>query len=92
MGEGRCHVSTNDDSPVDPSAAEAASPLRRLVLETFGAKRVAAWGQVAENTVHQWLSRGRIPPAKVPAIVAGARAEGLDAPMSVLWPEMAAHD
>lgn len=66
---------------------------KALILKTLGVKRVAAWCEVAEDTVYQWLSRGTdaepIPPARVAAIVNGARAEELEAPLGVLWPAMA---
>jgi len=66
---------------------------KALILKTLGVRRVAAWCGVEDATVYQWLSRGTeqkpIPPDRVPAILAGARAEKLDAPVAVLWPEMA---
>lgn len=76
--------------------ATSESPKERakaLLLKTLGVKRVAHWCGVEEATVYQWLSRGTdeepIPPARVAAIVTGAKAEGLDAPVAVLWPAMA---
>jgi transposase len=66
---------------------------KTLILKTLGAKRVAAWCGVAEDTVYQWLGRGTderpIPTDHVAAIRRGAAAEGLDAPLDVLWPEIA---
>jgi hypothetical protein len=68
---------------------------RQLVLKTYGAKRVASWCSVAEDTVYQWLGRGSeqepIPTARVAAIAAGAKREGFEAPLEVLWPAMAGH-
>lgn len=73
-----------------------ATPLARakhLILKVLGARRVAGWAKVDELTPYQWLQRGSddqpIPPAHVPAIVAGAAAEGLVCPIEVLWPAMA---
>lgn len=83
MTETNCHVS-------DPSPRNQA---KHLILKDLGAKRVAGWCGVEEATVYQWLSRGSdakpIPPARVAAIVNGARLDGLEAPISVLWPAMA---
>lgn len=66
---------------------------KALILEVLGVRRVAAWCEVSEGAVYQWLSRGTdiepIPPSRVAAIVNGARAEGLDAPIGTLWPAMA---
>lgn len=80
----------------DQSQAAARCPkdrARALILDALGAKRVAGWCGVAENTVHQWLSRGTddapIPSGRVPAILAGARREGVECPAEVLWPAMA---
>lgn len=76
-----CHAST----PRDRAKA--------LILKTLGVRRVAAWCCVGEDAVYQWLTRGTdlepIPPARVPQILAGARAENLDAPLAILWPAMA---
>lgn len=66
---------------------------KHLILKVLGVKRVAAWAGVAEDTVYQWLCRGTdeepVPPTRVPAILAGAKAAGLDAPVSILWPALA---
>jgi hypothetical protein len=66
---------------------------KALILKTLGVKRVAHWCGVEEATVYQWLSRGTdeepIPTNRVAPIVKGARADGLDAPLAVLWPAMA---
>lgn len=82
--------------PAACHASDAATPRARakeLILKRLGVKRVAAWCGVEEDTVYQWLSRGSderpIPTERVAAIVTGARAEGLDAPIGVLWPAMA---
>lgn len=65
---------------------------RTLLLKTLGVARVAKWCGVEEATVYQWISRGTelepIPTQRVAAIVKGARAENLDAPVKVLWPAM----
>lgn len=66
---------------------------KHLILKGLGVRRVAAWCGVSEMAVYQWLQRGTdeepIPPARVAAILSGAKAEGLDAPIGVLWPAMA---
>lgn len=66
---------------------------KHLILKVLGVRRVAGWCQVAEATVYQWIQRGTdaapIPTHHVPAIVAGAKADGLVAPIGVLWPAMA---
>lgn len=84
MAELDCHVPS--ETPRDRAKA--------LILKTLGVKRVACWCNVEESTVYQWLSRGTddkpIPPDHVPAIVSGAKAEGLEAPLGVLWPAMGA--
>ncbi|CAN5889681.1 hypothetical protein BH11PSE1_BH11PSE1_10620 [soil metagenome] len=83
MDDPKCHAAT--ETPKEKA--------RQLILKVLGAKRVAAWCSVGEATVYQWLGRGSdenpVPPAHVPAIIAGAKEAGLDAPMSVLWPAMA---
>lgn len=65
---------------------------KKLILADLGVKRVANWCHVSEAAVYQWLSRGSdaepIPPGHVAAIVSGARDEGLEAPLAVLWPAM----
>lgn len=66
---------------------------KHLILKVLGVRRVANWCGVEVSAVWQWLQRGTdaepIPPKRVPAIVAGARSEGLDAPVEILWPAMA---
>lgn len=75
----------NDEPPLERA--------KRLIQKDLGVRRVAGWCGVAEATVYQWLQRGTdaapIPTHHVPAIVNGARAAGLDAPIGVLWPAMA---
>lgn len=65
---------------------------KALILKTLGAAKVASWCGVGELAVYQWLQRGTderpIPPDRVPAIVRGARAEGLEIDAAVLWPEI----
>lgn len=77
----------------DRSEDGAHARARRLILKDLGVRRVSGWCKVDEYTVYQWLQRGNdtapIPNKHVPAIIAGARAEGLDAPIAVLWPAMA---
>lgn len=88
MPDAACQEST-DDAPGDAPLARA----KQLILKTLGVRRVASWCGVGEMAVYQWLQRGSdaepIPPARVAAIVAGAKAEGLEAPIGVLWPAMA---
>lgn len=82
-----------NDPGCHPATETPKEKARQLILKALGAKRVAAWCGVEEATVYQWLGRGSdenpVPPARVPAIIAGAREAGLDAPMSILWPAMA---
>jgi hypothetical protein len=77
-----CHAA----GEIDPS------PVRTLILKTFGVKRVADWCGVDEQTPYQWLKRGSavapIPPVYVPKIIAGAKAANIAFDPSVLWPEM----
>lgn len=79
----------NDESDGETPLARA----KHLILRVLGVRRVAAWCGVKDMAVYQWLQRGTdetpIPPSRVAAIVAGAKAEGLDAPIGVLWPAMA---
>ena len=67
--------------------------VKTLILKTLGIGRVAAWCGVREAAVYQWLNRGTderpIPPDFVPAIINGAKAEGLDVDLATLWPAMA---
>lgn len=90
MDDGKGQM-TGPGAPETPPEGETAA--RRLILRELGVKRVATWCGVAENTVHQWLSRGTpqrpIPAARVPAVLAGARAEGVDIDIAVLWPALA---
>lgn len=83
MDDRSCHATT--ETPKDRA--------RLLILKELGAKRVAGWCGVAEATVYQWLGRGSddepVPAARVPAIIAGARAAGIEVPMSIIWPAMA---
>lgn len=82
MNERSCHL----------PAVSVREQAKALVLKTYGAARVAGWCGVATDTVYQWLRRGTdrepIPAARVAAIIAGAKAEGLEAPIEILWPAM----
>jgi hypothetical protein len=77
----------------DPTDQTPLGQAKHLILKVLGVRRVAKWCNVADATVYQWLTRGSdatpIPTHHVPAIVNGAKAEGLDAPIGVLWPAMA---
>jgi hypothetical protein len=88
-------IAMNDQAAQDPPAGDGDAPLARakvLILKKFGARRVAVWCGVDPLTVYQWLQRGTdekpIPTKHVPAILAGAQAAGLGAPIAVLWPAM----
>lgn len=80
-------------SPQQPITSSPRDRAKHLILKVLGVRRVAAWTNVGEDTVYQWLSRGTderpIPTDRVAQIVAGAKAEGLEAPIDVLWPAMA---
>lgn len=82
MAHADCHAPK--DSPRERA--------RTLILKGLGAKRVAAWCGVGEATVYQWLSRGTdaepVPSARLPDIIRGATAAGLEAPIEVLWPAL----
>lgn len=86
-------MNERDCEAANEPAEGARDRAKALILDQLGVKRVAVWCDVAEDTVYQWLSRGTdaepIPPKRVADIVKGARAEGLDAPIGVLWPAMA---
>lgn len=81
MAEAACQVTTGDS---------AHARAKNLLLKVLGARRVAAYCGVAELTVYQWLQRGSdaapIPARHAPAIVAGAKADGIDCPIEVLMP------
>lgn len=80
-------------SPQPIAEPSARARCKHLILKVLGVKRVAGWCGVPEDTVYQWLARGTeetpIPTRRVAAIIAGAKAEGLEAPIGVLWPAMA---
>lgn len=80
------------DAECEPTRDGPRDRAKTLILKALGVRRVAHWCGVEEATVYQWLSRGTdetpIPTIHVAAIVNGARAEGLDAPVGVLWPAM----
>jgi hypothetical protein len=65
---------------------------RQLIIRDLGVKRVAGWCQVGEATVHKWLERATdeqpVPTGRIPAIIAGAKSDGLEAPLELLWPAM----
>lgn len=88
MAEPGCHSHTDD-----PQGGTPRDRAKALILKTLGAKRVAGWVGVTEDAIYQGLSRATdakpVPASWVPAIVAGAKAEGLEAPVDVLWPAMA---
>lgn len=73
---------------------EAPAPeTAREVILRLTPKRIAGWCNVTESAVWQWLSRKAdtaepVPPRHVPAIIAGARAEGLTFNARTLWPAM----
>jgi hypothetical protein len=73
-------------------ATGAPEATKALILKTLTVKKVAGWCGVDDATPYQWLSRGTeanpIPPAYVPAIVAGARAAGIAFDVGLLWPAM----
>lgn len=77
---------SNEESPRDVA--------KRLILEQLGVRRVAAWCGVTDMAVYQWFTRSTneapVPARHVQAIVRGAKAEGLDAPLVILMPDVAA--
>ena len=83
--------------PAQPATEPASGSERakHLILRELGVRRVAAWCRVSEMAVYKWFEKRRgtddspIPTKYVAAIVAGAKAEGLEAPIGVLWPAMA---
>jgi hypothetical protein len=79
--------------PCPPEAEEAPlneDRIRHIVLKVLGLRKVADWCSVSESAVSQWLSRRNgdapIPPQHVPAIVAGAAAEGIAIEVAEIWP------
>ena len=88
MPTASCHAST--DEPV----AGHREGLRALLLKKLTVKRVAGWCDVSEAAIYQWISRGTpeepIPPSHVPAIIKGAKADGLPPfDIGIIWPAMA---
>lgn len=86
-----CHAQVSVE-PV-PGPSEPPQDARDLVKRVLTVRRIAAWCQVSEGAVHQWLCRGTdeapVPAARVPVIAAGAAREGLDFDVGLLWPAMA---
>lgn len=80
------------DEPRHPEQETNRSRAKALLLKTIGASKVAEWCGVGEATVYQWLSRGTeeapIPNGRIPAILQGARREGIAVDIAVLWPAM----
>ena len=66
------------------------SPAQREVLR-IGTTKIAYWTGRSESAVYKWLTRrpasAPIPPEHLPAVVEGARVEGLDIDLKVLWPD-----
>ncbi len=65
----------------------------REVILRLTPKRIAGWCNVTESAVHQWLCRKGatdepVPPRHVPAIMRGAKRDGLDFNPRILWPAM----
>lgn len=60
----------------------------------IGTTRIAYWTGRSESAVYKWLRRRApeqpIPPEHLPAVIMGAKAEGLNINLTVLWPEGAA--
>ena len=77
---------------------EAQSPeTARQVIQRLTPKRIAGWCNVTESAVHQWSRRKAdtsepVPPRHVPAIIAGARREGIAFDPRILWPAMPVMD
>ena len=75
----------------EPACHEASQKavVKRLVLDVFGAKRVAAWCGVTDAAVYQWLSRATdeqpFPTRRVPALLLAARREGIAFDEAPLW-------
>lgn len=86
MQSSPCHAQAASD-------VRSASDARDLVLRVLTVGRIARWAKVSEAAVYQWLHRGTaeapVPARVVPAIAAGAAAEGLEFDLGMLWPAMA---
>lgn len=66
---------------------------RRLILDGFGAKRVAQWCEVKPNTVYQWLKRASdaepFPPRQALIVHRRAAEAGFTFRIETLVPQLA---
>lgn len=57
----------------------------------IGTTRIAYWTGRSESAVYKWLHRRAddqpIPPEHLPAVIKGAKADGVEIDLKVLWPE-----
>lgn len=85
------HLTKQRNPKTEPESPR--DQVKTLILKTLGIRKVAGWCDVGEAAVYQWLNRGSdekpIPPDFVPLIIAGARADGVEIPVAILWPAAA---
>lgn len=66
------------------------SPAQREVLR-LGTTKIAYWTGRSESAVYKWLTRRPsdvpIPPRHLPALIEGAKADGVTVDLAVLWPD-----
>lgn len=60
----------------------------------IGTTKIAYWTGRSESAVYKWLSRrpdnAPVPPEHLPAVIRGAKADGIEIDLAVLWPDSAA--
>lgn len=63
-------------------------------VRRIGTTNIAYWTGRSESAVYKWLQRRPcaqpIPPEHLPAVIKGAKADGVEIDLKVLWPEGAA--
>lgn len=69
------------------------SPAQAEVLR-IGTTKIAYWTGRSESAVYKWLTRrpsdAPVPPEHLPAVIRGAKADGVEVNLAVLWPDSAA--
>lgn len=69
------------------------SPAQSEVVR-IGTTKIAYWTGRSESAVYKWLSRrpadAPVPPEHLPAVIRGAKADGVEIDVAVLWPDSVA--